>query len=167
MLLHGTGNAEIDVFEPRQSNDVSDFGNRKAVYAASDGLWPMFFAIVDRARYSMTIVNAAIRLESPTGEVSQPYYFFSMTDHVLAQQPWREGVIYILPREGFEEQAGDMLGEHRVHTNHWASLNPVRPLAKIRVASGDFPFLAQIRGQDDHVLAERAKANPNGFPWVE
>ncbi len=167
VLLHGTGNADIDVFEPRQSNDVSEFGNRKAVYAASDGLWPMFFAIVDRARYSMTIVNAAIRLESPAGEMSQPYYFFSMTDRVLAQQPWREGVIYILPRTGFEEQAGDLFGPYRIHTNHWASLEPVHPLAKFKVAPHDFPFLAQIRGQDDEVLAERARANPDGFPWVD
>ena len=37
-VLHGTGNPDIAMFEPRQSNDVDDFGNRCAVYAASDGL---------------------------------------------------------------------------------------------------------------------------------
>jgi hypothetical protein len=167
LLLHGTGNPDIAAFEPRQSNDVSEFGNRKAVYAASDGLWPMFFAVVDRANYSMTIVNAAIRVESPAGEISQPYYFFSMTDTALAQQPWRDGVIYILPRDGFEEQAGDLIQNHRIHTNHWANLQPVRPLAKLKVAPDDFPFLAQVRGQDDALLAERFEANPDGFPWVE
>jgi hypothetical protein len=40
-VLHGTGNPDIAMFEPRQSNDVDDFGNRCAVYAASDGLWPI------------------------------------------------------------------------------------------------------------------------------
>ena len=74
-LLHGSGSADIQVFEPRQSNDVAEFGNRKAVYAASDGIWPMFFAILDRNKYEMTIVNAAIRLESPTGEISDPIIF--------------------------------------------------------------------------------------------
>jgi hypothetical protein len=137
------------------------------VYAAGDGIWPMFFAIVDRSNYSMTIVNAAIRLESPAGELSEPYYFFSMTASVLAQQPWREGVIYILPRAGFEAQAGDTMGEYRIHTHQWASLAPVHPLAKIKVSPADFPFLAQVRGQDDDVLAARYQANPDGFPWAE
>jgi hypothetical protein len=167
VLLHGTGDPEITVFEPRQSNDVAEFGNRKAVYAASDGLWAMFFAIVDRVRYRMTIVNAAIRLETPDSPMGQPHYFFSLTDTVLKEAPWREGVVYILPRRGFEEERGYQFEETQVHTNHWASLEPVCPRAKVRVSPQDFPFLSQIRGQDDDVLAARAEANPNGFPWVE
>jgi hypothetical protein len=47
-VAHGTGQADITIFEPRQSNDVGWFGNRKAVYAASDALWAMFFAIMNR-----------------------------------------------------------------------------------------------------------------------
>jgi hypothetical protein len=167
VLLHGTGVDDIAVFEPRQSNDISEFGNRTAVYAASDGLWPMFFAIVDRARHKMTISNAAIRVASPDGAFSRHFYFFSLTDRVLAKRPWRDGVIYILPCEGFEEQAAQTHGDYRVHTNHWANRSPVRPLAKIRVSPADFPFLAQIRGQDDDVLADRIEKNPNGFPWVD
>jgi hypothetical protein len=50
VLLHGSGNSDIRVFEPRKSNDVDAFGDRRAVYAASDGIWPLFFAIVDRDR---------------------------------------------------------------------------------------------------------------------
>ncbi len=96
-MLHGSGNPDIEVFEPKQSNDIAEFGNRKAVYAASDGIWPMFFAVVDRAHYSMTINNAAIRLESPKGDLSEPYYFFSLTDKILQKKPFRDGVVYILP----------------------------------------------------------------------
>jgi hypothetical protein len=62
LALHGSGDPNIALFEPRQSNDLNEFGNQKAVYAASDGLWAMFFAIVDRARV-MSITNACIRLE--------------------------------------------------------------------------------------------------------
>ena len=162
-LLHGSGHEDIGEFEPRQSNDVDEFGNRKAVYAASDGIWPMFFAIVDRNRYAMTIVNAAIRLEGPaTGS----FYFFSLTDGVLAKQPWREGFVYVLPREGFEEQALRRSGDSVIHSNQWANLQPVEPLARLRVRPTDFPFLTEIRGQDDEMLAQRAAANPDGFPWL-
>ncbi len=166
-LLHGSGSPNIEMFEPRQSNDIAEFGNRKAVYAARDGIWPMFFAILDRTKYKMTIVNAAIRLESSRGELSDPYYFFSMTDKALQQKPFREGVVYVLPRDGFEEQNPYHLGEYLVHQNHWANLNSVKPVAKLRVSPHDFPFLNQIRGQDDDVLAKRIAENPNGFPWVE
>ncbi len=166
-LLHGSGHATIREFEPRQSNDVDEFGNRKAVYAASDGIWPMFFAIVDRSRYDMTIMNAAIRLEAPSGELSEPFYFFSLTDKVLVKQPWREGFVYILPREGFEEQALRRFGDYLVRSNHWANAQPVKPLARLRVRPANFPFLSEIRRQDDEVVAQRAAANPDGFPWLE
>ncbi len=39
VLAHGSGQADIAEFEPRQSSDVAEFGARRAVYAASDGLW--------------------------------------------------------------------------------------------------------------------------------
>ena len=165
-LLHGTGDPNITLFEPRQSNDVGEFGNRKAVYAASDGIWPMFFAVSDRSRYHMTISNAAVRLELPGGP-SEPHYFFSMSDNVLAQKPWREGVVYVLPKTGFEEERGYSWEGMRVHTNHWACLESVQPLAKLCVRPEDFPFLAQVRAHNDEVLWQRATANPNGFPWIE
>src|SRR5690349_16275698 len=38
--VHGSGRDDIVEFEPRQSNDVHEFGNRAGVYAAADGLWP-------------------------------------------------------------------------------------------------------------------------------
>ena len=50
IALHGSGESTINIFEPRQSSDVNEFGNQKAVYAAADGIWAMFFAIVDRQR---------------------------------------------------------------------------------------------------------------------
>ena len=126
----------------------------------------MFFAIVDRSRYAMTIVNAAIWLEVSTEPSSGSFYFFSLTDGVLAKQPWREGFVYVLPREGFEEQALRRSGDSVIHSNQWANLQPVEPLARLRVRPTDFPFLGAIRGQDDEVVAQRAAANPDGFPWL-
>ena len=38
IAMHGSGDPNIVLFEPRQSNDLTEFGNQKAIYAASDGL---------------------------------------------------------------------------------------------------------------------------------
>ena len=72
IALHGSGNADIARFEPRQSNDLNEFGNQKAVYAASDGLWAMFFAVVDRDRVT-SITNACVRLADETRNLHGPY----------------------------------------------------------------------------------------------
>lgn len=72
VILHGTGDPNIQLFEPRPSNDLTEFGEQTAVYAAGDGLWAMFFAILDRARLAMATSNACIRLVDEAGLVSEP-----------------------------------------------------------------------------------------------
>lgn len=66
-VLHGSPSGEIEVFEPRQSSDLHAFGAQKAIYAASDGIWPMFFAILDRRVFPTSIINACLRVEHPRG----------------------------------------------------------------------------------------------------
>src|SRR5215213_2338581 len=105
VLLHGSGNPAIAEFEPRQSNDTEEFGNRKAVYAASDGLWAMYFALMDRDQHVEGLANAAFRLVDADGRRSVPYYFFAISGPQLPAAPWRNGMIYILPRTTFEQQA--------------------------------------------------------------
>lgn len=167
VLVHGSGNPDIEEFEPRQSNDTEEFGNRKAVYAASDGLWAMYFAIVDRDRYVKSLVNACFRIVEKDGTRSAPYYFFSINDDALPHDPWRTGTLYFLPREGFEQQAMSDYEDAEVEIAQWASLKEVRPLAKITVEPQDFPFLSQIRGHNLEVLQKRTLRNPGGFPWLE
>jgi hypothetical protein len=166
-LLHGSGNPGIEEFEPRQSNDIEEFGNREAVYAASDGLWPMYFAIVDRDNGVNSLVNACARLVAPDGTRQGPYYFFSIDADALAKGAWRNGTIYILPRATFEPQPLMPHPLGQVEVQQWASLVPVRPLAKLAITPADFPFLAQVRGHDFAVVAERARQNPDGFPWLD
>src|SRR5574338_325920 len=62
VVLHGTGEPDIRLFEPRQSNDLEPFGAQTAVYAAGDGLWAMFFAVLNRTDFSMATTNACVRL---------------------------------------------------------------------------------------------------------
>ena len=164
LALHGSGNPEIALFEPRQSNDLHEFGNQKAVYAASDGLWAMFFAIVDRDRVN-SITNACVRLADENGTLHGPYYVFSVSQSALPGQPWRTGTVYLLPRNTFTLQPPITFGSNQVHIAQLASLVHIEPLAKLTVTPADFPFLMQIRGHDDQRLQEYATALQTGAPW--
>lgn len=167
VLLHGSGNPSIQEFEPRKSDDLNEFGDRQSVYAASDGIWPIYFAIVDRDRFVRSLNNSCSRMLGPDGARSDPYYFFSIDDDALPHQPWRVGTIYILPRAGFAQQSPASYRGMEVEIAQWASPTPVRPLARLSVGPADFPFLAQIRGHDMAVVSRRAERNPQGFPWVD
>lgn len=166
VVLHGSGNPAIAEFEPRKSDDVNEFGDRKAVYSAGDGLWPIYFAILDRDRFPMSLINSAMRLELGGGRRSEPYYFFSISETARSQMPFRRGTVYLLPRDTFEQQAAINMGGHDIWLPQWASLEPVRPIARIEVGPEDFPFLAQLRGHDDETIFAKARANPDGFPWL-
>ena len=166
IAMHGSGNPDIDVFEPRQSNDLSEFGNQKAVYAASDGLWAMFFAIIDRDRIK-SITNACVRLADESGAMQGPYYVFSVSKSALPDRPWRTGTVYLLPSSTFITQSPLPFGSYQVHIAQLASFEHVRPLAKLTVTPEDFPFLGQIRGHDDERIQEYATALQTGAPWPD
>ena len=121
------------------------------------------FAILNRDRYDMGLTNACIQLVGVEGS----YYFFSISRSALDQQPWRDGIVYLLPADTFETQKSIMDGDQEIRTAQVASLTPVRPAAKLRVGPGDFPFLQAIRGHDNEVLLARAAADPAGFPWLD
>lgn len=167
VVLHGSGNPDIAVFEPRKANDMLEFGNRAAVYAAADGIWPMYYAILDREHYPMSLNNAGFRVAMPPDAPGEPYYFFSISQSARVHQPWRAGTVYILPRDSFSDQPPLHSDGAVIHILQSASLVPVTPLAKLRITPEDFPFLDQIRGHDDELQRQRAEANPNGFPWLD
>ncbi|HZW03022.1 MAG TPA: hypothetical protein VFF68_03775 [Anaerolineaceae bacterium] len=164
IALHGSGDPNIDLFEPRQPSDLTEFGNQKAVYAASDGIWAMFFAVVDRARVA-SVANACIRLADGAGTVHGPYYVFSVSQSALPNRPWRTGTVYLLPRGSFITQPPMAFGPYEVQIAQLASFEPVQPLAKLTVTPHDFPFLGQVRGHDDARLQEYADALQSGAPW--
>jgi hypothetical protein len=164
VALHGSGDPNITLFEPRQSNDLNEFGNQVAIYAASDGLWAMYFAIVDRDRVT-SITNACVRLADETGTVHGPYYIFSVSQAALPNRPWRTGTVYLLPRRTFTVQPPMAFGTNQVHFAQLASFVPVQPAAKLTVTPADFPFLRQIRGHADDRLQEYATALQTGATW--
>jgi hypothetical protein len=164
LVLHGSGDPNIGMFEPRQANDLREFGNQRAVYAAGDGIWAMFFAVADRDRIP-SVTNACIRLADATGRLSSPRYVFSVSRSALSQHPWRAGTVYVLPGDTFVLQPPLRFGEYEVRIPQLASLVPVRPLARVAVYPADFPFLAHVRAHDDDRLAEYAHALETGSPW--
>lgn len=158
VVMHGTGDSTISEFQPRQSDDTNEFGNQRAVFAASDGIWATYFAIVDRPRLVWSLVNSCFRVITADG-ISNPYYYFSINRDALLHQPWRVGTIYVLPRKSFERESSQTGRE----SQQWRSLSPVKPIARITVDPNEFPFLGQIRGHDP----ERSMADPDGFPWLD
>jgi hypothetical protein len=167
VLVHGSGSPDIAEFEPRQSDDVFEFGNRRAVYAASDGIWAMYFAIVDRDGPVRSLMNACIRVINEDGSRSDPYYFFSINGDALPLEPWRQGTIYILPRDTFEQQPPSELRGTPYETQQWASPVAMKPIGKIAVGPEDFPFLSQMYPHDPEIMRERATRDPEGFPWFD
>ena len=85
----------------------------------------------------------------------------------LPHNPWRNGTIYLLPHDTFEQQplrpGRGLLAE----IAQWASLVPVEPIAKLSITPEDFPLLSEIRGHNLDVLRARMERNPDGFPWLD
>ena len=167
IAFHGTGDSDIESFEPRQPIDFAPFGDQKAVFATSDPIWAMFYAIVDRDRYRITLNNGCIALLDADGGPGVPHYYFSISRGALEQRPWRTGFLYLLPSEGFVEQPSGPFGGHVARVPQLASPVAVTPFARLRVAPDDFPFLAHIRGHDDERLAEYAEAVMAAAPWPD
>jgi hypothetical protein len=125
VLLHGTGDPTIESFVPQRQTDYDNEWTN-AVFATDDPIWPIFFAVVNRP-VARSLVNACDRRSG----VSR--YYFSIGTDPKSPDAWRDGWIYILPRDTFRP--------HRVGSE-WESPVAVRPLARLRVEPADFPFLA-------------------------
>lgn len=150
-IFHGSKNMDITEFSTRRTsvelNDRSGRGNKQAVYGTHDGLWPMFFAIVDRQNLSGSIRNGVMYLKNEQGD-EQAVYQFSINQELVAKRPYTPGALYVLPRETFSRIS---IADGSL-SNEWASEVPVKPLAKLILEPEDFPFLDQIGGHDDSEL---------------
>ncbi len=156
-VLHGSGNPGITEFIPRQPPDLTDFGSRLAVFAATDGIWPMFYAILNRDSMPLSMCNGCVR----AGD--EVRYHFSISSPALKRQPWRTGTVYLLPSATFDLEPAT--GE--IRSAQAASPVPVRPVAKLTVHPDEFPFPHDVHGHQDAELLARAAAVPDGFPWHE
>ena len=149
VIFHGSGEFEIEEFRPIRTsmelNDRTGRGNLGATYGTHDGLWAMFFAVIDRSQLEGTIRNGIADYTSPTGDTVR-IYRFSIHAELLVNRPYRSGALYLLARDRFARipyyEGGPLSDE-------WACFEPVAPLAKILLDADDFPFLETIGGHDD------------------
>jgi hypothetical protein len=168
LVLHGSQNNTIHRVEPRKALDVRDFSAQEMIYATTDGIWVMFFAIIDRMNYQpLSLYNSCLQIRISAEEVLGPLYLFSITYSALLKKPWCEGTIYILPRQSFSKEPSQQMMGTEITFPHWISSLPADPVAKLKVTPQDFPFLEQIHGHDDEKLTQHMAANPDGFPWPE
>jgi hypothetical protein len=167
LVLHGSQNLAINEIEPRKALDIRAFSAQEAIYATTDGIWVIYFAIVDRQRFQLSLFNSCVTVRIPSGPELGPLYFFSVTQTALVQNPWCDGAIYILPREHFTQEAPQHMQGAEVIFPHWVSAQPSHPVARLRVGPQDFPFLAQVHGHNEEKLVRLVAADPNGYPWPE
>lgn len=166
MKLHGSARPAIQAFTPRLPNDRSPdpFSKQRAVFATIDGIFAIFYAILDRGAGRFGSVDAALRFGDGNGGWSPTHYCFSLP-HGAPIVPWRPGALYILAPEGFRQRAPYRVGARMVLDPHSACQAPVRPLAKLRVGPSDSPFLDHVARHDRERVDARCVEDATGFPW--
>jgi hypothetical protein len=134
-LLHGTASADLDEVRPMVATDY-EARTLEAVFATSDGIWPLFFATLDRGRAG-SLWNGCYQVRR--GSVLHRYYFFFTEADPHEEAIWRDGVVYVLPREPFARTW---------IPNEWVSRQPVRVAAKLAVSPTDFPLKGRVKRFD-------------------
>ncbi|WP_088105520.1 hypothetical protein [Halalkalibacter urbisdiaboli] len=131
VLVHGSQNDEIAQFEPREQTLFT--GKLvKAVFASSDSVWSMFFALVNKQDYVGSLRNACFTAQTKKG--LKRYYYFSL-NRAYKGEYWAPGTIYLFPRKDFEQ--GGV-------ANEWICKHKISPLARIKITEEDFPFMNDI-----------------------
>lgn len=138
VLLHGTPRAGVARLEPADQT-LFDGSRATAVFATDDGIWPIFFATIDRARYAgpYSLRNAALVVGRAARE--RRYYLFSMNRELRNADVRCPGEVLVLPREPFRPASSGA-----VRFPEWVSDAAVTPLGRLEVGPEDFPFHGQI-----------------------
>ncbi len=169
-LLHGSRSGGLTELRPGRDGygQPDDFSNTQGVYAASDGLWAMMYAL--RGPRVCQQSDMGLRLRQPGGTWSETRYFYSLATQDACVTDARSllapGFVYVLGREGFHASAPYVhggLGE--VQEAHWVSRTPALPVMSVPVSPDDFPL--PVRLHDADVVKGRSQRAPWGFPWLD
>lgn len=138
MLFHGTKRAGLTrLATERESGDSREFGRQEAVFASSDPLWAMFFALVNRP-YAKSFRNGSL---ASIGNPAKRRYYLS-ADVPDAEPLLTPGWMYVVSDEGFRSEPSP---RGLIETGQWVSTDPVRPLAAVAVSPADYPLAAAVR----------------------
>lgn len=166
-LLHGSPLANLPELIPQHKNyaQPDEFSNTRGVYAASDGLWAMMYALTPPGTNRS---DMALRIRQAGGSWSDTRYFYSLGGPAGAdgRALLRPGVVYVLNSEGFTlSPAYRHPGLGFVQERHWVNPARVRPVLAVPVLPNDFPL--PVRVHDPAEVRLRAQLDPWGFPWLE
>lgn len=168
-LLHGSPRTALVELASRDHDygQPDAFSNTTGVYACSDALWAMMYAL--RGPEVAQQSDMALR-QWEDGQWSPVRYFYSVAPRSPEVADARflltPGAVYVLSRTGFSPSpAYDHGGLGRVLEPHWVSPDPVRPLMVVPVRPADFPL--PVRLHDAARVNALSRADPWGFPWLE
>ena len=133
VVFHGSPRDDlVELSTERKSRDSTEWGNQQAVYASSDPVWSIYFAVLRRDNGWRGTRNGSM------GIGGRRFYFFVHNRGSQSPTRFGPGSLYILPSETFAAE------QWIVDTAHLVSRVPVKPLARIDVTPEDFPFRDRI-----------------------
>lgn len=148
VMFHGSRRPSLPLLGVnRESSDLGEFGNQRAVYASSDPIWAMYFAVLNRANPNFRGTHNGCLVVKSSRRSYTPRYFFAVNEEAVTESLWSPGWMYILLKKGFES---DQLVGGVIDTAHWISREAVKPLAILPVDPNDFPFR-------DNIIPRRSK----------
>lgn len=140
ILLHGSNNKTIETFEPRQQT-LYNGKMTEAVFASKDGIWPVFYAVLDRQKVEGGFRNGSIKIKKS----EHKYHFYSINKATSIKHPWTSGMVYCLPDVTFEKAS-----QSKLSFEEWTSQLPVKPIVKLEVNPSDFIFLDRVSVHKDN-----------------
>jgi hypothetical protein len=135
LLVRGANQASYDVFEPIDGKDYFD-RPVKAVFAANDAAWPMFFALVDRQNPHLRCFWGDALWAQPDDGPARKVYAYAINREAFENKPYVTGGVYLLPNEGFHPARSS---QGRLTLESICEVS-VRPLARMTITTEDFPF---------------------------
>jgi hypothetical protein len=133
VVFHGSQrNDLVELSTERRSRDATACGDQQAVYASSDPVWAIYFAVLRRDNGWRGTRNGSL------GVGGRRFYFFVHNRGSQSPERFGSGSLYILPSDTFLAEQG------LIDTAHLVSHLPVRPLARVDVTPEDFPFRNRI-----------------------
>jgi hypothetical protein len=133
VVFHGSQRDDLTVLSTeRRSTDTTAWGNQRAVYASSDPVWAIYFAVLRRDGAFRGTRNGSLGLGG------RRFYFFLHNRGSESPDRFGPGSLYLLPGATFVRQPAP------VDLAHLVSHEPVVPLARIDVTPLDFPFRDRI-----------------------
>ena len=138
VVFHGSQRNDLtELSTERQSRDATAWGDQRAVYASSDPVWAIYFALLRRDNGWHGTRNGSLGI----GSRSRRFYFFVHNRGSESPERFGPGSLYVLPGETFAPQP-QLAGIF--DTAHLVSRVSVRPLARIEVTPEDFPYRHRI-----------------------